>query len=891
MKRLSWFASSLLGFGFVIVLDGCGSNQAVMQAPPIVTMAATPASVQPGMAAQFSATVSNDSSNSGINWAVTCPVAPCGSVAPTNTKSGQSTTYTAPAIPPAGDLTVTITATAAAGGSIAASANFKVPGITVNVLPPSATPLHVNETSQITANISGDAASKGVTWTVACPVAPCGSAAPTTTGSGVATTYTAPAIPPGGDMIVTITAASISNPSATGSTTLTIIGITVSIAPASATVDSAGTAPLTATVNNDSNNGGVTWSLQNIRLVCPRDGSGCHNVTFACAVGCGSFSPVSTSSGAPTTYTAPAKPPVGTVAAIATSVTSTGAKGRASIAIRAISVSVLPTSASVGVNLTQSLTATVNHDGANAGAGAGVQWTVTQNGLACSPGCGTILPTNTPSGASATYTAPATVPAYPISTITATSVTDTTKHARATIMVTTASGAACGAGSGQESLLNGQYAFQLQAPSPGTQILAGSFTADGTGKITDGIDENGGILQQIDITRSFYWVGPDHRGCITLGGSSYYRFALGSINNNNVATTGHIIEFDDTTGTGTRLLGTLRLQDPTSFSAGKFKGTYVIGFAGLNLGGGRSAIAGTFASDGISAITASNLDIDDVGMVTSNHASAPGGSFTCCDTNGRGTLQLDTPTGLTGSLSFYMLSSSEAFIVSSSPTYSGEAIAVPAMTTFTQTSLNGAAVIRKTAQTSAGPLVDIALATANGTGGISIKDNINNGGAFSSGTTPYTYTVASNGRVTLMGGATGTTPPVLYLYSQNAGFLVGTDANVESGVIQPQVGGSFNNASLSGAFTLGTVNASTTAATLETGAVTPDGGAGNVAGTSDQSSAAGLAQNQNVSLTYSVAADGTGTFGTGTTAILISGSKLMFINNTSAAPTITVVEK
>jgi len=145
-----------------------------------------------------------------------------------------------------------------------------------------------------------------------------------------------------------------------------------------------------------------------------------------------------------------------------------------------------------------------------------------------------------------------------------------------------------------------------------------------------------------------------------------------------------------------------------------------------------------------------------------------------------------------------------------------------------------------------------------------------------------------------MGGGTGTTPPVFYLYSQNAGFLVGTDANVESGVIEPQVGGLFNNASLSGAFTFGTVNASnvsTTAATLETGVVTPDGGAGNVVGTSDQSSAAGLAQNQSVSLTYSVAADGTGTFGIGTTAILISGSKLMFINNTSAAPTITVVEK
>jgi hypothetical protein len=890
MKSLKACALSLLGFGVAIVLAGCGSNTAVMQ-QPVVTMGATPATVQPGSTATLSASVTNDSTNLGVNWIVFCPGTPCGSVSPTNTPSGASTTYTAPAIPPAGDLTVTITAIAAAGGSIPASANFKIPGITVNVLPPSVTPMNVNETSQITANITGDAASKGVTWTVTCPAAPCGSAAPSPTGSGVATTYTAPAIPPAGNMVVTVTAASVTNPAATGSVTITIIGITVSIAPPSA-VDSAGTEPLTATVNNDPSNGGVTWSLQVTRSVCYFY-RGCHNVTTVCTVGCGSFSPATTASGAPTTYAAPAKPPVGSVAAIATSVTNTGAKAFASIPIQAILVSVLPTSASVAVNLTQSLTATVTHDGANAGAGAGVTWTLTQNSVACSPGCGTISPTNTLSGASATYTAPATVPAYPVVTITATSVTDTSKSTSVTITVTTASGAACGAGSGQESVLNGQYAFQLQTPGPSIQILAGSITADGTGKITAGIDENGGILQQIDTTRSSYWVGPDHRGCMTLGGTSYYRFALGSINN-NIATSGHIIEFDDTAGTGGHMTGILKLQDPTSFAAAKFKGAYVIGLAGLNSAGNRSAIAGTFTSDGISALTASTLDMDDAGTITNNHSSIPGGSFTCCDTNGRGTLQLTTPAGLTNGLSFYMVSSSEAIIVSSSPTYSGEAIAVPATTTFTQASLNGAAVIRKTAQTSTGPLVDIALATANGTTGINIIDNVNNGGTFSSGATPYTYTVLSNGRVTLIGGATGTTPPVLYLYGQNAGFLVGTDANVESGVIDPQVGGSFSNASLSGAFILGTVTASnvaTTTATLETGVVTPDGGVGNVAGTLDQSSAAGLAQNQNVSLTYSVAADGTGTFGTGTTAILISGNKFIFIDNTSAAPTITVVEK
>ena len=884
MKSPKYFALSLLGFAIANILVGCGLSS--VQQPPVVTMGATPATVQPGSTAQLSATVSNDSSNLGVNWTVTCPVAPCGAVSPSTTASGAATTYTAPAIPPAGDLTVTITATAAAGGSMPVSANIKIPGITVSVGPPSATPLHVNQAAQVTANVTGDAASKGVTWTLSCAMAPCGSVAPTTTGSGIATTYTAPAAPPAGDMTVTITAASVTNPAAFGSVTVTITGITVSISPSPASVESAGTQPFTATVNNDPTAGMVSWSLQITRLVCSFPLHICHSVTSPCPLICGDFSLVSTASGTPTTYTAPGRPPFGTVAAVATSATNTRARATANLTIRPISVSVSPTAPSVAVNAVQLFTATVMNDGANGSAGAGVTWSLKQNGMACSPGCGSISAVTTAGGAPVTYTAPAMVPAYPLLTITATSVTDATKSSSVAITVTTASGAPCGAGSGVESLLKGQYAFQLQAPAPSVAILTGSFIADGTGKITGGEDENGGILQQIDTTRSSYWVGPDHRGCMTLGGTNYYRFAIGSINN-NVANTGHIIEFDDTTGTGSRMAGTLKLQDPTSFSAGKFKGNYVLGLSGQNQGSGRSAIAGTFTSDGISAITTSNLDIDDAGTVTSNFASVPGGSFTCCDTNGRGTLQLTSPNGLASGLSLYMVSNNEVFLASPSPNYIGEAVAVPAGTILTQISLNGAAVFRKTAQLTTGPIVDIALATANGTGGITIKDNLNNAGTFTQSSTPLTYSVSSNGRVTLMGG---TNPPVLYLYGPNEGFLVGTDTNVESGIVEPQAAGPFNLATLSGPYIFGTENASASTDTLETGVAALDG-AGNVVGTMDESSSAGMVQNQNVAIPYTLAADGTGSFGSGTTAILVSGNKLVFINNTSATPTITVVEK
>ena len=891
MNSLRWFALSLLGFAVTIFPAGCG-NETVQQ-PIVVTLGATPATVQPGATAQFSATIINDSSNKGINWSVSCAAADCGSVSLTKTASGAPTTYTAPAIPPAGDLTVTVTASAAAGGASAVSANFKVPGITVTVGPPSASPLKVNATAQVTATVTGDTAAKGVTWTASCAVAACGSVSPATTASAVTATYTAPAAAPAGNLTVTITASSVTNSGATGSTTVVIIGITISIAPTSATVNSAGTQPFTATVSDDPSSGGVTWSLQITRRICNPFTHICHDVISPCTVGCGGFSPATTASAVATTYTAPVTPPFGTVAAVATSVTNTGARATARITIQGISVSVAPPSANVVVNATLALTATVINDGANGGAGAGVTWALLQNGVACSPNCGTLSPASTASGAPTTYTAPATVPAFPALTITATSVTDTTKLVSATITVTTASGAACGAGSGSEALLKGQYAYWLQAVlSNGITAVAGSFTADGTGKVTGGEEDNSNLSAfQIDATRSSYAVGPDHRGCLTLGftdgGITYFRFALGGINSSSIATAGHILEFDDTTGTGLRFAGTLRMQDATSFLASQFKGNYVVGFLGVGGGGGRFAAAGTFASDGISAVTSSKFDIDDAGTLTSNIASAPAGTFTCCSANGRGTLQF-TGSSFTSNLVLYMVSSGDVFFVGlGAGQHGGEAVGVPSGTTFTQTSLNGAGVFRKTAQSITGPIVDVALSSANGTGGISIMDNTNNAGTFSSGTTAFTYTVESNGRVTLTGG---TNPPVLYLYGKNAGFLVGTDANVEFGAIEPQAAGPFDNASLSGAYTLGTENPSTDTAALESGAVTLNG-AGIVAGILDQSSPAGLVQNQNVSLTYSVGATGAGSFGSGTTAILISGNKAVFINNTSATPTITVVEK
>ena len=92
--------------------------------------------------------------------------------------------------------------------------------------------------------------------------------------------------------------------------------ISVSVSGAPATLATLATASITATVSNDSANGGVTWSC-------------------APANSCGSFNPTSTASGTPTTYSAPGSIPSSAVTITATSVTDPTKTGTASITITA----------------------------------------------------------------------------------------------------------------------------------------------------------------------------------------------------------------------------------------------------------------------------------------------------------------------------------------------------------------------------------------------------------------------------------------------------------------------------------------------------------------------------------------------------------------------------
>lgn len=168
------------------------------------------------------------------------------------------------------------------------------------------------------------------------------------------------------------------------------------------------TAPVAATVANDSSNKGVDWSC-----------------TPASA--CGSLNPTHTASGAATTYTAPAAVPSGGKVKITAASTSDNTKSVAgSVTISTIAFSQAPPK-SLQTNSKANVAATVASDSQQNG---GVDWT-------CTPAnsCGSFNPAHTASGVATSYTAPSSVPSGNKVTITATSTAYNTESVPASVTI------------------------------------------------------------------------------------------------------------------------------------------------------------------------------------------------------------------------------------------------------------------------------------------------------------------------------------------------------------------------------------------------------------------------------------------------------------------------
>ena len=284
---------------------------------------------------------------------------------------------------------------------------------------------------------------------------------------------------------------------------------------------------------------------------------------------------------------------------------------------------ITPPPSSLPAGGTASVAATVSNDTAN----AGVSWSCTPSAT-----CGSFNPVSTASGASTTYTAPSSAPAGGQVVIMASSMTDSSKRANASVMIT---------GTSSNASLNGRYALFLTAATgnQGTSVCAASIATDGKGNITGGVEEltAPGFFDLVDvISDGTYSIDANGHGTMRIHTVNFetlvFSFVLTS------ASHALIVEVD-----GDPASGTMDLQQPAgaSFTAAQISGNYSFAMDGVDNSGALNhmSLGGSFAADGIGTLTAGTLDINNGGTFSTSSFT---GSFTAPDTNGRGTMHLST---------------------------------------------------------------------------------------------------------------------------------------------------------------------------------------------------------------------------------------------------------
>jgi len=393
-------------------------------------------------------------------------------------------------------------------------------------------------------------------------------------------------------------------------------------------------------------------------------------------------------------------------------------------------------------------------------------------------------------------------------------------------------------------------------------------------------------------------------------------------------TTGRVIEFDDSTGTGTRASGILRAQDTTSFSSG-LSGLYVFGMSGWNSAGGHYAVAGsTHVSSG--ALNATAADIDNAGTLSSQ-LSGGSGAFGSVDPNGRA--QTTTPLTIGPAaydLALYQVSGSEAIMVTtdplsaSHPMAAGEAIKTSG--NFGVGSLQNSHIFHIGGVAAAGPDVSVGVLHFDGAGNMSGTVYGDQAGTLGKTAVSGGYSVDSNTGRTIFAASQGQTlgshPVVAYVIpppstltrancSQPAscitGFLVGTDSTAQDGILEFQTSATappppFTNLYVAGDYVYGTVESLNTMTTNSEGTLSSD--AINLSGWNQDASYATpgyclqascllLVPEQTLSTSsFMVNADGSGAFG-GETASMTNGNVVFYINESplNLYPTVMVAEQ
>jgi len=363
--------------------------------------------------------------------------------------------------------------------------------------------------------------------------------------------------------------------------------------------------------------------------------------------------------------------------------------------------------------------------------------------------------------------------------------------------------------------LKGQYAFlmsgtELCSGSSSFFTRAGSFTSDGSGHITGGLEDVNvctGVFT-LQFTNSTYSITADGRGTLSLTnstGTTNYSITLAS-------TTAGVIAETDVNLTAS---GSFQRQNVAAFSNPAIANGYVFDFAGVDYSPNPpvpTSIIGRFSADGGGGITNGLFDAN-IDGVPSNQQAFPQGAFYQVDTNGDGTNFGRGTANIAGhNFAFYIVDATRLKLLGTDfpAAFSGEAFAQQNIS-FTAASLNSGFAFLIGGSSSTGPIATAGRFTADGAGNLtSIFLDENNSGNLTllpsqGGTVTGTYTVDTGG----FGGGTatwtdtkaGTFSFIFYLISPTNAVFQETDSNITSdGTLLAQTAGPVSPASLAGDF-------------------------------------------------------------------------------------------
>ena len=608
---------------------------------------------------------------------------------------------------------------------------------------------------------------------------------------------------------------------------------------ASATLAAAATFAFSVPVGSVNNS--VTWSV-----TCGSPGA------------CGAFSANADANGI--TYTAPSTIPVGsTVTITATSIATPVKSASTSITIVPpipIAVSFFaPPPASLEVNTSTPLLAAITND---VTANPRVQWTVTCKASSC----GSFSSTTTTNEAITTYTAPAAIPSGNTVTVTATSLTDSTKSASTTIVITPAT----------PNLANGTYVFQLSVPD-GIQpsFFTGVFSAS-NGTITGGEQDSNYFGSDADDD-----LVPGTSTQKIIGGT----YATTSDGNIQVSLKLDDNQVETLTGTlasaGRRFVaaingapgsGTLDLQTAVTAPTGG----YALSLFGGDKFGEAASLGGILNVDSPGAIsgTGSILDAVDSYQPYGGTHSVGAGTVSAPDAYGRVLFQVRPASGSTLPaiyLAGYIVDAGQIRLVETNDAtdntnfqgvLGGTALAQLGSTgNFTAASLAGSSYVFGAQGADARGTLQLAGVLTAGAGGV-VNGTLNWNDRSNSTQSPLpfsgTYTVDPTGRVTVSNlvGPTFNYSFHLYLAGDGNGLLLSTDtADTFSGQAFLQQAIPFTSASFSGAYGL---SASTYAINQPLGLLQPATASGSILATpsSSTTTVAGFADLGNGSTDFSI---------------------------------------